>query len=59
LVGKRVIHVVLASKESSAARHESGSIVLTANRLFREWSVLCDVDKTLVAEALWNRALRS
>jgi DNA replication protein DnaC len=30
-----------------AARYESGSIVLTTNRTFREWGALFDVDNTL------------
>jgi DNA replication protein DnaC len=30
-----------------AARYESGSIVLTTNRPFREWGTLFDVDNTL------------
>ncbi len=30
-----------------AARYESGSIVLTTNRTFREWGTLFDVDNTL------------
>jgi hypothetical protein len=31
-----------------AARYETGSIVLTTNRIFREWGNLFDVDNTLV-----------
>ena len=40
-----------------AARYESGSIVLTTNRPFREWGALFDVDNTL-ATALINRLMR-
>jgi DNA replication protein DnaC len=39
-----------------AARYESGSIVLTTNRPFREWGVLFDVDNTL-ATALIDRLM--
>ena len=39
-----------------AARYESGSIVLTTNRIFREWGALFDVDNTL-ATALIDRLM--
>jgi DNA replication protein DnaC len=39
-----------------AARHESGSIVLTTNRHFREWGALFDVDNSL-ATALIDRLM--
>jgi DNA replication protein DnaC len=39
-----------------AARYESGSIVLTTNRPFREWGALFDVDNTL-ATALIHRLM--
>jgi DNA replication protein DnaC len=39
-----------------AARYESGSIVLTTNRPFREWGTLLDVDNTL-ATALIDRLM--
>lgn len=39
-----------------AARYESGSIVLTINRAFREWGTLLDVDHTL-ATALIDRLM--
>ena len=39
-----------------AARYESGSIVLTTNRPFREWDALFDVDNTL-ATALIDRLM--
>ena len=39
-----------------AARYESGSIVLTTNRPFREWGALLDVDNTL-ATALIDRLM--
>jgi len=39
-----------------AARYESGSIVLTTNRTFREWGALFDVDNTL-ATALIDRLM--
>ena len=39
-----------------AARYESGSIVLTTNRVFREWGTLFDVDNTL-ATALIDRLM--
>src|SRR5580693_2881735 len=39
-----------------AARYESGSIVLTTNRAFREWGTLLDVDNTL-ATALIDRMM--
>jgi DNA replication protein DnaC len=39
-----------------AARYESGSIVLTTNRPFREWGALFDVDNTL-ATALIDRLM--
>ncbi len=39
-----------------AARYESGSIVLTTNRAFREWGALFDVDNTL-ATALIDRLM--
>ena len=39
-----------------AARYESGSIVLTTNRIFREWGTLSDVDNTL-ATALIDRLM--
>jgi DNA replication protein DnaC len=40
-----------------AARYESGSIVLTTNRPFREWGTLFDVDNTL-ATALIDRLMQ-
>jgi len=39
-----------------AARYESGSIVLTTNRPFREWGALFDMDSTL-ATALIDRLM--
>jgi DNA replication protein DnaC len=39
-----------------AARYESGSIVITTNRTFREWGALFDVDNTL-ATALIDRLM--
>lgn len=39
-----------------AARYESGSIVLTTNRVFRDWGALFDVDNTL-ATALIDRLM--
>ena len=39
-----------------AARYETGSIVLTTNRPFREWGTLFDVDNTL-ATALIDRLM--
>ncbi len=39
-----------------AARYESGSIVLTTNRPFREWGALLDMDNTL-ATALIDRLM--
>jgi DNA replication protein DnaC len=39
-----------------AARYESGSIVLTTNRAFREWGALFDMDNTL-ATALMDRLM--
>jgi DNA replication protein DnaC len=39
-----------------AARYESGSIVLTTNRPFREWGALFDVDNTLTT-ALIDRLM--
>lgn len=39
-----------------AARYESGSIVLTTNRAFREWGTLFDMDNTL-ATALIDRLM--
>jgi DNA replication protein DnaC len=39
-----------------AARYETGSIVLTTNRTFREWGALFDVDNTL-ATALIDRLM--
>jgi DNA replication protein DnaC len=39
-----------------AARYETGSIVLTTNRAFREWGALFDVDNTL-ATALIDRLM--
>ena len=39
-----------------AARYESGSIVITTNRPFREWGTLFDVDNTL-ATALIDRLM--
>jgi DNA replication protein DnaC len=39
-----------------AARYEAGSIVLTTNRVFREWGTLFDVDNTL-ATALIDRLM--
>ncbi len=39
-----------------AARYESGSIVLTTNRPFREWGALFDIDNTL-ATALIDRLM--
>lgn len=39
-----------------AARYESGSIVLTTNRVFREWGTIFDVDNTL-ATALIDRLM--
>jgi len=40
-----------------AARYETGSIVLTTNRPFREWGALFDVDNTL-ATALIDRLMQ-
>lgn len=39
-----------------AARYESGSIVLTTNRAFKDWGALFDVDNTL-ATALIDRLM--
>src|SRR5580700_5620763 len=39
-----------------AARYESGSIVLTTNRPFREWGALCNADNTLTT-ALIDRLM--
>jgi DNA replication protein DnaC len=39
-----------------AARYECGSIVLTTNRLFREWGKIFDVDNTL-ATAMIDRLM--
>jgi DNA replication protein DnaC len=39
-----------------AARYETGSIVLTTNRVFREWGTIFDVDNTL-ATALIDRLM--
>ena len=39
-----------------AARYETGSIVLSTNRIFREWGTLFDVDNTL-ATALIDRLM--
>jgi IstB-like ATP binding protein len=39
-----------------AARYETGSIVLTTNRPFRDWGALFDVDNTL-ATALIDRLM--
>jgi DNA replication protein DnaC len=39
-----------------AARYETGSIVLTTNRAFREWGTIFDVDNTL-ATALIDRLM--
>lgn len=39
-----------------AARYETGSIVLTTNRAFREWGAIFDVDNTL-ATALLDRLM--
>ena len=39
-----------------AARYETGSIVLTTNRIFRDWGTLFDVDNTL-ATALIDRLM--
>jgi len=39
-----------------AARYECGSIVLTTNRIFREWGKIFDVDKTL-ATAIIDRLM--
>jgi DNA replication protein DnaC len=39
-----------------AARYESGSIMLTTNRPFREWGALFDLDNTL-ATALIDRLM--
>jgi DNA replication protein DnaC len=39
-----------------AARYETGSIVLTTNRVFREWGTMFDVDNTL-ATALIDRLM--
>ena len=39
-----------------AARYESGSIVISTNRPFREWGALFDVDNTL-ATALIDRLM--
>ncbi len=39
-----------------AARYESGSIVLTTNRVFREWGKIFDVDNTL-ATAMIDRLM--
>ncbi len=41
-----------------AARYETGSIVLTTNRPFREWGALFDVDNTL-ATALIDRLMHN
>jgi DNA replication protein DnaC len=40
----------------SAARYESGSIVLTTNRRFRDWGKIFDVDNTL-ATAMIDRLM--
>jgi DNA replication protein DnaC len=39
-----------------AARYESGSIVLTTNRPFRDWGKICDADNTL-ATAMLDRLM--
>ena len=39
-----------------AARYETGSVVLTTNRAFRDWGTLFDVDNTL-ATALIDRLM--
>jgi len=39
-----------------AARYETGSIVVTTNRTFREWGTLLDADNTL-ATALIDRLM--
>ena len=39
-----------------AARYETGSIVVSTNRIFREWGTLFDVDNTL-ATALIDRLM--
>ena len=39
-----------------AARYETGSIVLSTNRPFREWGALCNADNTL-ATALIDRLM--
>jgi DNA replication protein DnaC len=39
-----------------AARYESGSIVITTNRAFREWGKIFDVDNTL-ATAMIDRLM--
>jgi DNA replication protein DnaC len=39
-----------------AARYECGSIVLTTNRIFREWGKIFDVDNTL-ATAMIDRLM--
>jgi DNA replication protein DnaC len=35
-----------------AARYESGSIVLTTNRVFAEWGKIFDVDNTLATATI-------
>ena len=39
-----------------AARYECGSVVLTTNRIFREWGKIFDVDNTL-ATAMIDRLM--
>ena len=39
-----------------AARYECGSIVITTNRIFREWGKIFDVDNTL-ATAIIDRLM--
>jgi len=39
-----------------AARYEAGSIVITTNRLFKDWGAIFDVDNTL-ATALIDRLM--
>jgi len=39
-----------------AARYESGSIVVTSNRAFRDWGAIFDVDNTL-ATAMIDRLM--
>jgi len=38
------------------ARYQSGSIVLTTNRAFKDWGTICDVDNTL-ATAMIDRLM--